>query len=130
MYSRIKEWFYTRKLLSIQEFAHHHKNYLVIVCDPKDDTMFMSFRDKNVCGKIKSQDGIDHRVVKNVLKHSTFEREVDRILGGIVDALTVKADRCRECKQVIHTPSQWANSFYSFIDGALFNISRALRKNK
>lgn len=116
MIQKIKAWFYKRKMLDIQQFAHSHRNYLVIICDPKDDTMFMSFRNKQISAKIKSADGINHKVVKNVLKHSTFEREIDRLLGGIIDALK--------------TPLDIGNHFYSFIDGALFNISKALKKNK
>jgi len=112
----IKRWWYEHKMLNVQRFAHAHRNMLIIVCDPRDDTMFISYRDKNVTGRVSSQDGIDHRVVRNVLKHSTFNREIDRLLGGIID--------------VLRTPLDIGNMFYSFIDGALFAITKALHQEK
>ena len=130
MIHRIKSWLHKDQALNIEQFAHAHRGFLVIVCDPKDDTMFMAYRDKIVSGRIKSMDGFDHRVVKNVLKVSTFEREIDRLIGAVIDMLSIRADRCTECKQVIHPLSKWVNSFYSFIDGGLFNITAALRKQK
>jgi hypothetical protein len=116
MINKLRELFFKRKMLNVQQFAHAHRDFLVIVCDPRDDTMFMSYRDKQVTGKIRSNDGINHRVVKNVLKHSTFDREIDRLLGGIIDVL-----RC---------PLNIGNHFYSFIDGALFNITKSIKKEK
>lgn len=87
-----------------------------MVFDPKDDTMFASCYGKQVTGRISSADGINHKVVKNVLKHSTFEREVDRFLGGVIDVLKV--------------PLKIGNLLYSFMDGALYKISLALKKKK
>jgi hypothetical protein len=102
--------------MDVQRFAHTHKNYLVIVCDPKDDTIFVSYRDKQVAGMIKSMDGKNHKVIKNLIKHSTFDREIDRFLGGIID--------------VLKTPLKSASDFLKFLDGALFNISQSLKKEK
>lgn len=116
MIEEIKRWFYTRKMLNIQQFCHNHRNYLVIVCDPKDDTLFISFRDKQVSGRVKSADGKNHKVVKNMLKHSTFDREIDRFFGGIIDAMQL--------------PLQWGDHFFKFLDGALFQISKSLKKEK
>lgn len=116
MIAKIKAWFYKRKMLDIQQFTHAHRRYLVMVFDPKDDTMFMAFRDKQISGKISSADGVNHKVVRNVLKHSTFEREIDRLLGGIIDTL-----KC---------PLKEGNTFYSFIDGGLFNIVKSLFEKK
>lgn len=111
--TRFRTWRFKRKMLSIQEFAHTHRNYLVIVADPKDDTLFMSYRDKQVSGKIRSDDGRDHDVVKRVLKHSTFHSAIDRFLASLILRL--------EC------PIEWFSDFGKFIDGALFNISKALK---
>lgn len=112
----IKLFFYKRKMLTVQQFAHKHKGFLVIVCDPRDDTIFVSYRDKQVTGKIKSVDGKNHHVVKRVLKHSYFNTEIDRFLGGLMDALK--------------SPISKASDFYQFIDGALYNITKALKQDK
>uniref|UniRef100_A0A6H1ZAY3 Uncharacterized protein n=1 Tax=viral metagenome TaxID=1070528 RepID=A0A6H1ZAY3_9ZZZZ len=116
MIDKIKALFYTRKMLNIQQFARNHRGYLVIVCDPKDDTMFMSYRGRQVSAKIKSEDGRNHKVVKGVLKHSIFEREIDRFIGGIMQGMKLSLEH--------------GNQFYQFIDGALFNISKSLKKKK
>lgn len=108
------KFFRKRKQLDIQEFCHSHRNYLVIVLDPKDDTMFVSYKDKQISGKIKSADGVERRVVKKVLKFSTFESAIDRFIGGIMDVLKL--------------PLKEGSDFYKFIDGALFNIAKALKK--
>lgn len=115
MIERIKAWYHTRNVLNVQEFAQRHRNFLVIVCDPRDDTMFMSYRGKQISAKIKSQDGIDHKVLKNVLKYSTFEREIDRFLGGVLDALKSPMVGI-------------SNTFYAFLDGGVHAIALALRK--
>lgn len=117
MIKKLKIWFYKRKIMDVQRFAHSHKNYLVIVCDPKDDTMFMSYRGKQISSQIKCMDGKNHHVLKNLLKDSTFEREIDRFIGGITDALKAPM-------KGLH------NTFYSWLDGGLFNIAKALKKTK
>lgn len=110
----IKLFFYNRKMLTVQQFAHKHRSYLVIVCDPKDDTIFVSYKDKHISAKIKSVDGKNHHVVKRVLKHSYFKTEIDRFLGGLIDAL-----KCSLPDGI---------NFYQFIDGALYNITKALKR--
>lgn len=116
MLEKIKAWFYKRKMLNIQQFCHNHHNFLVIVCDPRDNVMFVSYRGKQVGGKIKSEDGKDHKVVKNVLKHSTFEREIDRLIGAIMVSMKL--------------PLEWGRPFFEFIDGAIFKISENLKIEK
>ena len=108
-----------RRILRIQGFAQELRDNLVIVARPKDDMMFMSYRGRQVVGKIRSLDGKNHKVVKNVLKASTFEQEVPRFIGGVMDVL----------RAPLHGI---ASSFWHFIDGALYNISGAneLRSNK
>jgi len=116
MIDQIKAWFYKRKILDVQQFAHQHRKYMVIICDPKDDTIFVSFQDKQVCGRVASMDGVDHKVIKNVLKHSVFEREIDRFLGAIIDVL-----KC---------PLEHGDKFFQVIDAALWNITKALKLKK
>lgn len=103
-------------MLNVQRFAHHNRSLLVMVFDPQDDTMFVAFGDKQISAKIRSADGLDYNVVKGVLEHSTFSDQIDRFLGGIIDAIKL--------------PVTVGNLFYLFIDGALYNISEALEKAK
>jgi len=114
--TRFKAWRERRKILDVQAFAHAHRNYLVIVCDPKDDSMFATFRGKQVTAKMRSEDGLNHHIVKNMLKHSTFEREIDRFIGGLIFGLKI--------------PLDVGSNFFAFLDGALFNISKSLKKTK
>ena len=115
----IKKRMEARRILRIQGFAQELRDHLVIVARPKDDMMFMSYRGRQVVGKIRSLDGKNHKVVRNVLKASTFEREVPRFIGGVLDVLKAPMYGI-------------ASSFWHFIDGALYKISGAneLRSNK
>ncbi len=110
----IKDWNLRRKMLNIQQFAHAHRHFLVIIADPKDDTIFVSYRDKQLSGKISSADGQGHEVVKRLLKHSTFHSSIDRFLASLVDVLKCSVEK--------------GSDFYKFIDGAVFSISQALSK--
>lgn len=116
MINKIREWIDTQRSLNVQRFAHQNRRLLVMVFDPQDDTMFISFGDKQISGRIRSADGLDYDVVKGVLEHSTFSDQIDRFLGGIIFAISL--------------PVTVGNLFYSFIDGALFKISEALDKEK
>lgn len=102
-------------MLNVQDFAHHHKNFLVIVCDPNDDTMFVSYRDKQVSGKIRSMDGQDFDVVKNVLRHSHFADSFDLFVAGVLDVL----------KAPLTNPH--VNEFVKFLDAALYRISKSIK---
>jgi len=101
-------------LYAVSEFAHANKDMLIIVCDPKTDRIFATYKDKFVNGTIKSPTGKKSKVVKEVLKHSRFEASVDQYLTAIMETL--------------HLPIWKANKFYQFIDGALYNIAQSLRK--
>ena len=99
----------------VKEFMHANKDLLVIVCDPKDDSVFVSYKDKVAGGKIVSLKGDKPNLVKNVLKSAGFERHIDDFLISLAEAIGVK--------KFIH-----ANSLMHFIDGALYNISKKSRK--
>lgn len=106
-----------RQLYTIKEFAHANKNLLIIVCDPDSDRMFVSHKDRFVNGRIKSAKGIKTHVVKDVLKYSRFHVTIDQFISSLVETL--------------HLPV-WkggANQFFQFIDGAVFNIAKNLRKH-
>lgn len=115
MIDQVKSWLRRRKMLTVQDFAHQHKNYLVIVCDPKDDTIFVSYRDRQIAGRIQSEDGVEYNVVKNVLRHSKFEGTIDRFMGGLIFALGIPLK------------NPFVNEFLSFLDGALFRITKSLK---
>lgn len=64
-------------------------------------------------GKIKSAKGGELKVVKTLLRHSQFNTKMDQLIVSIVEALKVP----------LKTPI--ANEFFKFLDGAIFNISKA-----
>lgn len=103
-----------QKRLNVQEFAHANRSLLVMVFDPKDDMMYAAFGDKQISARIRSIDGLEYEVVKGVLTHSSFHEQIDRFLGGVID--------------VMRTPLEVGKHFYLFIDGVLFQLSKALEK--
>lgn len=105
-----------RQLYTVKEFAHANKDLLIIVADPKTDRVFATYKDRFVNGRLKSADGKKTRVVKDVLKYSHFHRSIDQYIASLVETL--------------HLPVLKGNQFFQFIDGAIFNIAKALRKNK
>ncbi len=119
MIATLKEWFTkrsARKALDIHEFAQRHRSYVVIVCDPKDDSIHVSYRGRIASGRMRSTDGLNHHVLKNMMKFSTFDREIDRFIGGLME--------------VIQVPLKAGNVFYSLLDGFLFNISKKIYEDK
>ena len=115
----IRNWIYGlfdskgRRSRRISEFCHYNKDLLVIVADPKTDNLFMSYRDKIVANQIKNAEGFKTHVVKGVLSHSLFKKEVDNFLTSIMDSLQLSLED--------------GNQFYQWIDGALYNIAKVLR---
>lgn len=99
---------------TVPGFAALHKDLLVIVCDPKSDNIFVGYNNFVVSAKMKSADGKKTHVVREVLKHSQFDKSIDSFLVGIME--------------VMRLPLKAGSVFYNFLDGALFNISKALRK--
>lgn len=105
-----------RALFTIQEFAHQNKNLLIIVADPKTDRMFVAHQDRFVNAQIKSPDGKKTHVVRDVVRYSQFHKSIDMFITSLVETLKLPL---------------WkggANQFYQFIDGAIFNIAKSLRK--
>ncbi len=100
--------------ISMQDFAHRHKNLLVIICDPKTDEIQVTYKDKFVKGKIKAVDGKKLHVVKSMLLESQFDKHIDGFIGSLVETLKLSV--------------MAGGHFYKFLDGALFNISKALSK--
>ena len=99
---------------TVPEFAHQNKGLLIIVCDPKTDRIFVTYKDKFVNGKIKAVTGRRSHVVKEVLKYSRFNESIDGYITAIMETL--------------HLPIWRANKFYQFLDGAVYSISKSLRK--
>ena len=102
-----------RQSKKIAEFCHYNRDLLVIIADPKTDKMFMSYRDKMVSNQIKNAEGKDMKVIKGVLSNSLFKKQIDNFLVSIMDSMQLSLEN--------------GNQFYQWIDGALFNIAKALR---
>ena len=102
-----------RRSKKIAQFLHYNKDLLIIVADPKTDRLLMGYRDKIVTSEIKNAEGHKTRVVKGVLSHSLFKKEIDNFIVSIAESLKLKLED--------------GNQFYQWIDGALYNIAKALR---
>lgn len=101
---------YLRTMLGA--FASENKDLLIIVGDPESDFMFVGYKDKMVLGKIKSLDGKEMHIIKDVLKRSAvksqFDLALELFLSGMSDLLKLGMKE--------------ANQFYSFISNVLFHF--------
>jgi len=103
---------------TLSEFAHQNKDMLIIVADPKTDKLFVGYKDKHVLTKINSAEGRDLRVVRNVLKRSTFQSNIDYLQVALIEVLKVPLK------------NKYYNQFMQWLDGALYNIGVALARDK
>ena len=106
---------YLRRLLG--EFAHENRVILLIVADPKSDYLFCAYKDRTVLGQIKTLDGKRMKVVKELLSASSlnekkFNTHIAYFTASLIDVLKVGVKS--------------GNQFYSFLDGAIFNIIKAI----
>ena len=115
MFKKFLELFSYEKRMSkkIADFAHYNKDLLIIVADPKTDKLFISHKDKFFYNQIKSATGKRTKVVKGILSHSLFKKEVDNFLVSIMDTLQLSLKD--------------GNQFYQWIDGSLYKLARTLR---
>lgn len=105
-----------KKSERIGRFIHANKRFLIIIADPATDKLLMSYKDKVVINRIISADGYKHKVVKKILRKSTFENNIDRFIASLAESLKLRlAD---------------GNAFFQWVDGALFNISKFFDKAK
>jgi len=101
----------------IGEFLIDNKRLLIIVADPQTDKLIMGYKGKIVVSKIKSEDGKQGHIVRKMLKSSQFKNNIDQFLQGLSDAMQLKIMKNME-----------NNRFFHWVDGALYNISKSLKK--
>ena len=106
------------KKRSASEFAHKHKNLLVIILDPEDDTMFMAYHDQQVLNSIKTIDGKNHHIVRDVMKAGRFKSSIDFFLVAILEQM----------KAPLTIPA--VQHFVKWLDGAVYSIGQRLSKIK
>ncbi len=117
-YKSYRYWRATRRSLTVSEFAHKHRDFLVIVLDPVENTLYMSYRDKQVLNTIKTADGKTRHIVRDVLKASQFHRNIDYLITAIIEGL----------KTPLSNPA--VNNFVKWVDGAVYVIAQSLKKKK
>lgn len=104
-------------LYTVPKFAAAHKEMLIIVADPQSDRIFATHKGRFVNGRIRSARGRATHIVRDMLKHSQFREDpVEAFIVSLVDTLKL--------------PLPKGNQFYSFIDGAIFNLAKQLRADK
>lgn len=107
---------FKNKKMEIGEFAEANRNLLVIVADPKDDTLFVAYNGKFAGGRLKDKSGAKAGAIKEMLSSSTyFQSTMDSLMISLVDLLQLPK------------LTKGANTFFHFIDGAIFNIAESHR---
>lgn len=102
----------SKQKYEVGEFAHANSNLLIIVMDPKDDTIFVAHKNRVAGGRIKAPDGSKSFVIQDLLKNSRFDKTIDGVLMGIMEVLQIKRMQ------------RATNTVMQFLDGALFNIAK------
>lgn len=103
----------SKREIAIKDLLHTHlSDKLVIILDPKDDSLYMKYGKQFVLTKLKSADGKSYHVVRNVLRYSRFANHIDRLIGGLAETMRLSLKH--------------GNQFYHWLDGSLFNISKQL----
>lgn len=98
----------------IGQFIHANRNLLVIVCDPKTDKLLMAHKDKVVINRLVGFDKGSKGVVKNILRKSAFKSNIDKFISSLAQSLELGVKD--------------GNDFYKWVDGALYNISKAIKR--
>lgn len=98
----------------IGQFIHANRNLLIIVCDPATDKLVMAYKDKVVINKIVGFDKGAKDVVKNVLRKSSFQSNIDKFISSLSQSLELSIKDGSE--------------FFKWVDGALYNISKAIKR--
>jgi len=117
-YKSYRKWRADRRSRTVSDFAHRHKELMVIVLDPVEDTMFIAHRDKQILTKIKTADGKTHHIVKNVVKASQFKSNIDYLLTAMLEGLRASLDN----------PA--VNQFIKWLDAAVYRIGQDLKLRK
>lgn len=117
MWQFIKMFFDRRLRLAftVPEFAEANKKLLIIVADPATDEIYVTYRGALVRGHIRASKK-SGKMLRKLLTESQFNEGSDALVVGIVDTLKVS----------LALPAM--NEFAKMIDGALFNISKSLRR--
>lgn len=117
MFNPFKKKNNSERNLLVGEFAHAQPDMIIIVADPKDDTIFVAYNNKFVSGRIRSAEGNKIHIVNDVLKQSTFNGGIDKFIMALVDIMKIKK------------LTSGVNNFLQFIDGSLYNLSQRHRSN-
>ncbi len=117
----IQAYIESRKLkqrLSVSDFAHKHRNLVVIVLDPETDELYMAYRDVQVLNVIKSADGRKQNIVKGLMKAGQFKSKIDAFLIEIIEWLKIPIK------------NESMQHFLKWLDGATFAIGKRLKDDK
>jgi hypothetical protein len=68
-----------------QEFAHDHKDYLIMVASPREDAILVAFQDLQAFVKFPGKDMADG-VVFNALRKSKFKEAIDPFMAGVIES--------------------------------------------
>lgn len=101
------------KEIAIKDFLHEHlSDKLLIIADPKDDSVYVKYGKAYVLTNLKSMDGKNHKVIKHCLKHSRFKSNIDKLLVGLAEAMQLSIPD--------------GNELWKIIDASCYNIANKL----
>jgi hypothetical protein len=105
--------------MEAKEFAHEHKDCIVIIADAKTDHILAAYGDSYIYGEIKNVMGMNQKVVKEMLMASKFAK------GDGFPYFKLKADMfLSSLAELLWVPVGKANEFYKFVSDALWYLPK------
>lgn len=108
----------TRVKMTVGEFAASNPDLLVIVCDPKTDLMQLSYKGKIVADRVVSQEGRKLGVIRKVLNHSLYKKNIDSFIVRLVSQLRYVSKNIA------------ADQFFMWVGSKLEDFAKVLRYEK
>ena len=104
--------------MTVGEFAASNPDLLVIVCDPKTDLMQLSYKGKIVADRVVSQEGRKLGVIRKVLNHSLYKKNIDSFIVRLVSQLRYVSKNIA------------ADQFFMWVGSKLEDFAKVLRYEK
>ena len=102
----------------LERITRGNEDLLIILADPKTDTLVAAYKGKFVMDKIVSTEGKELNVVKKVLKHSLFKKNIETFVAKLCSVIQYKQK------------SIDADQFFMWIASKIEDLVSVLQKEK
>src|SRR3990167_2959572 len=102
----------------VGEFAASKPELVVIVCEPKTDLMQLSYKGKIVADRVVAQEGRKLGVIRKVLNHSLYKKNIDSFIVRLVSQLRYVSKNIA------------ADQFFMCVGSKLEDFAKVLRYEK